>query len=198
MTPSINAFGGIKTSSPPWTRASLFNFQNKKKEMKQFHYIALAAILLLLLASPSVPAAEVWHGRVVDVVDGDTITVEPADGGDRVRIRLHGVDAPERKQPFGEASREYATKIALYKKATINPQNRDRYGRVVAIVEIDGTGVLQEILLDNGMVWVYPQYCRNCREWKSRQVRAREHGKGLWTDKKATPPWEWRKRARSK
>jgi endonuclease YncB( thermonuclease family) len=140
-----------------------------------------------------VQAAEAWRGRVVDVADGDTITVEPLEGGDRVRIRLHGVDAPERKQPFGETSREYATKITLFKQATVRPQSRDRYGRVVAIVEIDGTGVLQEVLIDDGMVWVYPQYCRDCRDWKGRQSRARERGRGLWKDGKAVPPWEWRK-----
>jgi endonuclease YncB( thermonuclease family) len=152
----------------------------------------------LLLCATSVHAQDTWRGRVVEVIDGDTIMVEPIGGGDRVRIRLQGVDAPERKQPFGEASREYATQISLYKRVTINPKNRDRYGRTVAIVDIDGVGVLQEMLLDNGMVWVYPQYCRDCRTWEVRQHKARESGKGLWTDKAATPPWEWRKRARGK
>jgi endonuclease YncB( thermonuclease family) len=161
--------------------------------MKHTYLIASAA--LLLLTASSVPAAEVWRGRVVDVIDGDTLTVEPIEGGDRVRIRLHGIDAPERKQPFGETARDYATKITLYKQATVRPQNRDRYGRIVAVMEIDGSGVLQEVLIDSGMAWVYPRYCRggDCGAWESRQRKARKQSIGLWSDKKAMPPWEWRK-----
>jgi endonuclease YncB( thermonuclease family) len=166
--------------------------------MKKTARLLSSALILLLtgVAPIAAGAAEAWRARIVDVADGDTITAEPAEGGDRIKIRLHGIDTPERKQPYGESARGYTVKAALYRQATIHPQSqgKDRYGRIVAIVEIDGAGVLQEMLLEAGLAWVYPQYCKNCEAWEALQDEARAQGKGLWADEGAVPPWEWRKR----
>ena len=96
--------------------------------------LMLSFLLVCFLA----PYAHAWPGRVVDVTDGDTIVVEPTGGGDRVKVRLHGIDAPERKQPFGEAARNFVRSIVLYKVVDVRPtpQKKDRYGRAVAIVEV--------------------------------------------------------------
>jgi endonuclease YncB( thermonuclease family) len=142
----------------------------------------------MLLAHP----VRAWEARVIGVADGDTITVEPAGGGDRVRVRLHGIDAPESKQPYGQASKGFVNNAALYKQADVDAKSRDRYGRTVAIVTVPG-GVLQDLLLDAGLAWVYPQYCRKCTAWEQKQAAARKARKGLWGDKEPVPPWEWRK-----
>jgi len=96
------------------------------------------------------------------VSDGDTITVEPIEGGDRAKVRLHGIDAPELRQPYGEAAKAFTLNMTLFKEIEVRPepQGTDRYGRIVAIVEIPGAGILQELLLEAGLAWVYTAYCR--------------------------------------
>ena len=149
--------------------------------------------LSLLVLSVSALA---WEARVVDVADGDTITVEPIQGGNRVKIRLHGIDAPETKQSYGQAAKGFVNNVALYKVVDVQPtpQGSDRYGRIVAVVVIPGIGILQELLLERGLAWVYPRYCKNCTNWEAIQTQAQSQQRGLWTDKDPIPPWEWRKR----
>ncbi|MDR0828336.1 MAG: thermonuclease family protein [Desulfovibrio sp.] len=86
----------------------------------------------------NLPRAGACVGMVA-VADGDTITVEPARGGDRVKIRLHGIDAPERKQPYGETARGFVSNSVLFKQVDVQPRDRDRYGRTVAIVDVPGS-----------------------------------------------------------
>ena len=96
-----------------------------------------------------------WEARVVDVADGDTITVEPAKGGNRVKVRLHGIDAPELRQPYGQTAKSFVAEATLFKIVNVRPtpQRTDRYGRTVAVVELLD-GVLQELLLEAGLAWI--------------------------------------------
>ena len=86
--------------------------------------------------------------------------------------------------------------VALYKKVDVQPtpQKADRYGRVVAVVEVPKQGILQELLLKNGLAWVHPKYCKNCDEWESMQETSKARGFGVWSNQNPVPPWEWRKR----
>lgn len=154
--------------------------------------LAPSVLLILLMALPALA----WEGRVVAVADGDTITVEPVKGGDRVKVRLYGIDCPEGKQPSGQAAKGFVSDVALYKVVDVEvaPQGKDRYGRTVAIVAVMGAGVLQELLLDAGLAWVYPQYCKDCADWYALEANARKAQRGLWQIKDPVPPWEWRKR----
>lgn len=151
----------------------------------------LLIILLLLIPLP----ARAFPARVVAIADGDTITVEPLNGGARIKVRLHGIDAPERGQPHGEAARVHVFAIALYKVVEVEPtpQGRDRYGRIVAVVRLPGGESLQAVLLRAGLAWVWPRYCKSCGEWQAIQDAARAAGRGLWLEPAPTPPWEWRK-----
>lgn len=124
-------------------------------------------LLVILLCAIAIPC-HAWPARVVAVTDGDTITVEPIEGGERVKIRLHGIDAPERKQSSGEAARTLLVSVALYQPVVIEEKSRDRYGRSVAIVWLATGESLQVALLDAGLAWVWPLYCRNCHEWEQR------------------------------
>ena len=156
-------------------------------------------LALFLVTLPALPALA-WPACVVGVTDGDTITVEPTDGGVRVKVRLHGIDAPERKQAHGEVARNFVSSIALYKVVDVRPtpQRTDRYGRVVAIVEIPEQGILQELLLKNGLAWVHPKYCKDCGDWYAMQDTSRVRGFGVWSNQDSVPPWEWRKGNKSK
>lgn len=157
-------------------------------------YSAQWAIVLLILLMPF--PVHAWPARVVAVTDGDTLDVEPAAGGDRIRVRLHGIDAPELRQSHGQAARDFVIKAVLFREVEVveTPQRRDRYGRTIAVVVFDGRG-LQAELLKAGLAWVWPRYCRNCSEWQALQDEARGAGRGLWQEPDPIPPWLWRKRS---
>ena len=135
-------------------------------------------ILSLSLLALSTPALA-WEARIVDVADGDTITVEPAEGGERIKIRLHGIDAPETKQPYGQAAKGFVNDVALYKQVEVRvtPQGKDRYGRVIAVIALPDGAILQELLLQEGLAWVYTQYCKDCETWKAMESEARSQKK---------------------
>jgi len=147
--------------------------------------------ILLVLSTPALA----WEARVVHVADGDTITIEPIEGGKRERVRLHGIDAPETNQPYGQAAKAFVTDAVLFKvvDVQVTPQGRDRFGRIIAVIEIPDVGNLQEMLLSEGLAWVWPRYCRDCADWKELQAEAKRQRKGLWAGENPVEPWEWRK-----
>lgn len=151
--------------------------------------ILLLVAFLCAIANP----CRAWPARVVSVVDGDTIVVEPVDGGEQVKIRLHGVDAPERRQPSGEAARSLMFAVALFRHVLVEGKGQDRYGRVVAIVRLNTGESLQSVLLKSGLAWVWPRYCRDCQAWEELQKNAQQFGMGVWSETSTIPPWEWRR-----
>lgn len=164
----------------------------------------MRTVLIFLLICFTVPdLALAWPGRVIAVSDGDTISVEPVAGGDIVKVRLHGIDCPERKQASGETARFFVNELVLFQTVEIDEQpggrderNRDRYGRTVAIVYLANGECLQAELLKAGLAWVWPRYCRNCPEWARLQQEAAATRRGLWAEETPIPPWEWRNRRR--
>lgn len=151
--------------------------------------------LLLICLSITEPALA-WSGRVVSVSDGDTIGIEPVEGGDIVKVRLHGIDCPERRQASGEAARFFVNERALFQLVEIDERSTDRYGRTVAVIYLTSGECLQAELLKAGLAWVWPKYCRNCSEWELLQKGAAEANRGLWADEAPIPPWVWRKQRR--
>lgn len=156
-------------------------------------YFLIIPILFLFLP----PAASAWPGRIVTAIDGDTIEVEPSMGGQRVRVRLHGIDAPEKRQPWGESATGFVFGF-LYREVQVQEQGKspDRYGRTVAIIFFSDGDSLQAALLRNGLVWVWPRYCKNCQVWQGLQDDARMSRRGLWSEPNPTPPWLWRQQRR--
>ena len=157
--------------------------------------LLLLLILLLLIILPSLAFA--CPARVVSVADGDTITIEPLGGGDRVNIRLWGVDCPESNQPIGFTATEFTKNLVLFKIVVLDVKDKDQYGRTVAIVSTERGKSLQESLLQEGLAWVYPQYCKDtkiCNDWKNIEKEARANKKGIWKDANPTEPWKWRKK----
>lgn len=129
-------------------------------------------LALFLIALPAIAFA--WPARIVDVADGDTITVEPLQGGQREKVRLHGIDAPESRQDFGQAAKVLVARF-LFQTVDIQPgkQKNDRYKRIVAVVNVGSTS-LQAILLESGLAWVWPKYCRNCTQWENFRQKPKE------------------------
>lgn len=145
------------------------------------------------LAPEQAPAVEPWSGYVVQVHDGDTITVIDRARG-RTKIRLYGIDTPELGQPFGNKASGLASMLLLRREVEGETVAVDQYGREVAIVTVSGAGVA-EALIGAGLAWVDPRFCRReiCAEWETLQEKVRGQGKGLWSDPEAIPPWEWRR-----
>ena len=150
----------------------------------------LSAVLLILAGCQG--AAADFPARVVGISNGDTLTVLTADRR-QVKVRLHGIDAPETGQDFGSRAKQAASELAFGKEVTVRPVETDRYGRTVAEVMLpDGRSLNRELVRD-GMAWWYRQYAPADRELAGLEAEAKAAKRGLWSQAGAVPPWEWRK-----
>lgn len=137
----------------------------------------------------------ILSGKVTKVIDGDSFILRNKKVSHE--IRLWGIDCPEYKQPFAADARAISRKYLKGKKITVQVKYRDRYDRCIGLAT-DGTISVNQKLVEDGAAWVYKKYCQEaiCKEWRSLERRARKTGKGLWRNKEAIPPWEWRKEKR--
>ncbi len=158
----------------------------------------VVTLLIALLADPLVHANVT--GTVVGVSDGDTITVLD-DSKKQHKIRLSGIDAPEKGQAFGQRAKEYLSDRVYRKSVVVEGDKTDRYGRTVGKVVVDGRDVCLE-MVEAGYAWHFKKYQRE----QSRSDRAlyaaaenasRDAKRGLWRDVNPIAPWEWRKGQRS-
>jgi endonuclease YncB( thermonuclease family) len=145
--------------------------------------ITLLATILLTFAPP-------FEAKVIAVYDGDTITVRT---DETIKIRLDGIDAPELKQPFGQASKQAMSGLVFGQTVTIKPGKKDRYGRLLARVEIGGKDV-SLTMVETGMAHWYEQYAKNDTELQTAQAQAKTARRGLWSDPSVIAPWEYRKK----
>jgi len=148
----------------------------------------LLAILLLFLFSTPVFALS-FSGKVVKVSDGDTIEV--LRDGHAEKIRLAGIDCPEKKQAFGQAAKRFTLNLAARKIVIVEVETRDRYGRTVGEVFLpDGRSLNQEIVRA-GYGWLYRKYSSDVT-LAALEAEARAARRGLWNDPDPVPPWDWR------
>jgi endonuclease YncB( thermonuclease family) len=147
-------------------------------------------LILLLLCQSCKSQTTTLQGEVVSISDGDTFTLLTADK-QQIKIRLHGIDAPEYDQPFSKVSRQFLADKVFRNRVSVQQRDVDRYGRVVGIVTVDGVNV-NEALLKAGLVWHYKRYDNPV--WAQLEAEARQNKAGLWADKNPIPPWEWRHR----
>jgi len=148
-------------------------------------------VLLLVLSSTFSALAETLVGDVVAVSDGDTLTILDANLN-QYRIRLAGIDAPEKSQPFGQVAKQKLSKLCYDKVAQVNVVTIDRYKRVVGDVTCDDAHANAE-MVRSGLAWVYRQYAKNFEYLFPLEKAARESRIGLWLDSHPTPPWIWRR-----
>lgn len=153
--------------------------------------------VLSFLFSTALFAAETLTGTIVGVTDGDTVKLLTADKRE-VKIRLYGVDAPEKAQAFGQKAKQFSSELVFGKEAQVEVIDIDRYGRSVGVVRVgEGSATLNERLVESGFAWRYPQYCKReplCANLAALEKDARAKSRGLWTDTGPTPPWDWRKK----
>jgi endonuclease YncB( thermonuclease family) len=130
------------------------------------------------------------------VADGDTITV--LHNGRSEKIRLWGIDCPEKNQDFGSKAKHITSILVFAKLVEVEPVTVDRYGRTVAFVRVGDT-VVNEELIRQGLARVFTRYCDRpvCERWEHLETEAREARRGLWSMPDPVPPWELRRRMRS-
>lgn len=134
---------------------------------------------------------------VVGISDGDTLTARCGQPGayEQVKIRLGGIDAPEKAQPFGNRSKQSLSDLCYMTEAKITPKTTDRYQRTVANVECGGRDAGQT-LVRSGMAWVYEKYDRGYDHLYPLQDEAMRAKRGLWQPGDAVAPWAWRRGVR--
>lgn len=117
---------------------------------------AIGQLILLLLLFSGVAFSAEFNGHVVHIADGDTLTILTG-GNEQIKVRLAEIDAPEKKQPFGQRSKQSLSDLCFNKDATLQKTDADRFGRTVAKVYCDGTYANAE-QVRAGMAWAYRKY----------------------------------------
>lgn len=178
----------------------LLNFKNREKgtiklmlsfvrvflpcDIMRSTFLALVALCFLSCVSVE------QNGKVVKVVDGDTFDILEANT--TTRIRLYGIDAPERGQAFNKRAKAFTDSLVAGKQIRVVVHSKDRYGRTVGDAYLaDGTYVNAEIVRA-GYAWQFKQYSSDPFVAGLEQSARRER-RGLWEDARAIPPWEFRK-----
>lgn len=162
------------------------------RSKKLVKYLLLLSLFTAFYLLQTASISHAWEGRVVNVADGDTVTVLNSQN-QTTKIRLYGIDTPEKNQAYGQKAKEFTLSMVKDQIVDIEPIDIDRYGRTVGIVKIGGT-TLNEELLKSGFAWLYDYYCHKnfCGAWKQLEQQAKVSQIGLWADPHAQAPWDFR------
>lgn len=151
-------------------------------------------------ATTPAAVADTFQGWVVGISDGDTITVLDASKTQH-KVRLAGIDAPEKGQPFGKASKEYLSGLIFQRTVALDCHKRDRYGREICRVFRGGTNIpLEQVRA--GYAWHYVAYAKDQTlvertAYTKAESDARTVRRNLWQEENPEAPWEWRAKGRS-
>jgi endonuclease YncB( thermonuclease family) len=149
----------------------------------------------LIAAMPLFALANTIDGRVVAIADGDTLTVLDSKNQQH-KIRLAGIDAPEKSQPFGTRSKENLSSLAFGKPVTVEWSKTDKYGRTIGKVVVAGHDV-NLLQVRSGLAWHYKAYEKEQSPadrtlYAQAETDAHNRGAGLWQDANPIPPWDYR------
>ena len=159
--------------------------------LKHFHRLLTAFLAVSCITC----SAATIEGKVVKVADGDTVTVLDADNR-KHKVRLTGVDAPERRQAYGNESTESLRNLVFLKAVTVQSSGTDRYKRELGKVLLNGLDVNLE-QIKRGFAWHYKHYQgdqppEDRVSYSDAEIEARQRRTGLWRGDSPIPPWEYR------
>ena len=159
-----------------------------------FNPAGVFAVLALSILTTAIHA-ETLTGRVVGIADGDTLTLLDATKTQH-KIRLAGIDSPEKNQPFGQHCKKNLSDLAYDRVATVETSKLDRYGRAIGKVWVDRQDVNLE-QIRRGCGWHYKKYQNEQSpedrlSYNSAEELAKTNRVGLWADQDPVPPWDWR------
>lgn len=165
---------------------------------------ALLCLLALAFAPGGLPAAAARTAAsapiaavAVGVDDGDSFVARKRDGA-KIRVRIAGIDAPEKSQPWAAVARQRLRGLLVGREIRIKPLKTDPWGRYVALVEVDGEDLALAMIQD-GLAWHFARYDRDLPpplrpRYAQAEAQARERRAGLWQAPDPEPPWDFRKR----
>lgn len=141
-----------------------------------------------------------FEALVLRVQDGDSLVVRRMGQTRSERLRISGIDAPERHQPYGGASRAALAALVDGERLRVSPAKKDPYGRLVATLSL-GERDVGLAMIEGGHAWYFRRYRRDLpvalrKPYERAEARAREAGIGLWRDPAAQAPWDYRRRQR--
>ncbi|HPM30802.1 MAG TPA: thermonuclease family protein [Chryseolinea sp.] len=143
-----------------------------------------------ILLMGSVWANDGVSGKVVSVIDGNTIEVI-GDDNETIKISLLGIDCPELGQDYGDKAKKFMEKLTLEKNVTVKLQGKDRWGNYLAIVTVNDKIDPRVELLKEGLAWTAEK--NPLPELEEHKEKAKEKNKGLWKQENPTPPWIYRR-----
>lgn len=130
-------------------------------------------------------------GKVVRVVDGDTYHLL-TDGNRKIKVRMEGIDAPERNMPFYQVSEDYLAKLCFGKRVKLKSSGTDQYGRYLGFTYLDDGSELCREMIKAGLAWHYKRY-NSDNDLANLELEARNAKRGIWSLENPMPPWENRK-----
>lgn len=145
-------------------------------------------ILIIIIITLILPD---FSGKVIGVMDGDTIEVLNSDNKP-IRVRLAAIDCPEKAQPFGSKAKQFTASLCFGKVVTVKPTGTDQYGRTLANIILPDGRSLNEEILRSGFAWHYKKYSSD-EKLSLLEKEASKNKIGLWIDPNPIAPWDFRK-----
>ena len=147
--------------------------------------------LSIFVIFPLLLSAQLLKGKAVKITDGDTFTLL-VDGHEQVRIRIDGIDAPEKGQAFGNRAKEYLSGMIWGEELTVYVTKIDRYGRSIGKVSTPSVVDVGLQMIKGGYAWQYRDYNKE-KSYEDAEILARRNRNGLWQDKNPIRPQDFRK-----
>lgn len=141
------------------------------------------------------PVNSEMTGKVIKIVDGDTYDLL-LDNYTTKRIRMEGIDAPERGMPFYKVAKDYLGQLCFGKNVSIVQTDVDRNGRVIAKTFLSDGREIGYLMIKAGFAWHFKKYSSD-QQLANAEIEARNEKAGLWIDAMPIAPWNWRKKARN-
>ena len=174
------------------------SIRNSRNRLRNYggYTLAFGIILISLALAVTVNAKTnqseaTWQGKVVGITDGDTATVLTS-ANEQVKIRIYGIDCPEKKQAFGTKARAFLASLIFGQTVIIQPSGKDLYGRTIAKISYEDRDI-GLTMIQYGYAWWYQQYAKKETDYKKAQAKAREQQLGLWQDANPVEPSKFRK-----
>ncbi len=137
---------------------------------------------------------KIIKGKVIKIADGDSFTLL-TENKKQIKIRMYGIDAPERKQAFYQKAKNNLARYIFKKKVTIQIKSTDQYQRIVGVVFLNDTLNINLQMIKDGYAWHYKKYSTDQVMAKA-EKEAKQNKLGLWKENHPLPPWEWRRMKR--
>ncbi len=156
------------------------------------HVLKTIFVFICLMLSPGNIFAVSLQGTVVEVLDGDMLTIQTT-GAQFFKVRLREIDAPEMPQTIGRQARQFTYDLVFAKQVTVEYETVDKYRRLIGIVRLPGGQVLNDELVRHGLAWHYRVHYPSHERLRELEYQAWRKNIGFWVEPAPIPPWQFRR-----